>query len=382
MIKKRFGWFVLIGILTLLAGGSLASAQTGGIAYTSLPDEAAIYLNDMVFARDTVVLPNEDVRVILPPGTFPDTLILTENGERVRSYRITPQAAALSGMSGTGYAVTWEPAQPDAATRTIKLEYLMSGARWTPTYDMEIVDEQTVNLAFFAEIQSSGLALDETTVYLIAGRVDLSQQVNQVSQVTMNQYAVGYESVELPTVGVGSVEVQHIYPVGEVSAAPGDMLFLNLLNATLPARRLLVWNASQNQSVNVIYKVQNTSEVPLAEGIVRAYQDALFIGSDFIETTPPASEGSVTVGSLPDVRVRRTESQEYQGSYYQHTVTLEINNFNENELALMVLDRWEDGAWEFEYSLEPARQPDNLLRWEITIPSGESLTITYQFRTK
>jgi hypothetical protein len=401
------------GILAviLVVGGVLAvnhpaasagSQKLGGMLYASLPDEAALYLNDIVFVRDTVVLPAEDVRVLLPPGTYVNTLILSENGERVHTYRVTPQAseayysqvvfgsnARSYAAGGTAYILTWvSPSQATSEqTREVTLEYLMSGASWTPTYDMRIMGDQTVKLAFFAEIHSSALLLDSTTVYLLAGRVDLSQQINQVSQVTMNQYAVGYanETVSLPALGVGTVTLQHIYSLGPVDAEPGDTLYANLADAALPARRLYAWNASQDQQVNVIYKVTNSTEIPLAEGIVRTYQDGLFMGSDFVETTPVGSEGSVTVGSLPDVRVRRTESQEYHGevprSYYQHSVTLEIHNFSQEDLPLIALDTWSDNAWQFEYSMEPQRQQDNLLRWEVNVAAGDSLTITYQFRT-
>jgi hypothetical protein len=394
----------LVGVVGPAVPASADSAlNAGGISYASLPDEAALYLNDMVFARDTVVLPNDEVRVLLPPGTFANTLILTEDGERVRNYRITPQGAdvyysqaafrygsgSYGGGGGTAYSVTWDStAGEDAQTREIKLEYLMSGASWTPSYDMRILSDTQVDLAFFAEIYNTSLVLDETTIYLVAGRVDLSQQVDAVSQVTFNQYAVGYDSgavVELPALGVGAVDLQHIYALGQVTAEPGDIVYANLVAGELAARRLLVWNATAEQEVDVIYKVTNDSETPFAEGIVRNYQDNLFMGSDFIETTPPGSEGSVTVGSLPDVRVRRTESSEYHGTgndYYLHTVELTISNFSENEFDLIVLDRWEEEAWQFEYSLTPERQPDNLLRWEITIPAGETMTITYTFRTE
>jgi hypothetical protein len=46
-----------------------------------------------------------------------------------------------------------------------------------------------------------------------------------------------------------------------------------------------------------------------------------------------------------------------------------------------VLDPWEENAWQFEYSLEPVRQQDNMLRWEISLPAGGDMTITYQYRT-
>lgn len=404
---------LMILVISAVAGGFLvrssqqASAgsqkEGGGFSYASLPDEAALYLNDIAFVRDTVVLPAGDVRVILPPGTYPDTLILTENGERVRNYRISAQGAAVYysqaayrldtsayASQGAAYIITWQPNDPNAAaqTREVKLEYLMSGAHWTPTYDMQIIDDANVRLAFFAQIQDTAMVLDNATIYLLAAQIDLSQQVNQASQVTMNQYAVGYsETTTLPSLGVGMVDLQYIYPVGQVSADPGDTVYANLVDSPLKARRLLAWNAAQDQQVSVIYKVMNDSSMPFAQGIVRSYQNGLFMGSDYVETTPISSEGSVTVGHLPDVRVHRTESQEYHGetakSYYQHSVTLEIQNYGKGDVNLIVLDPWSDQAWNFEFTAgEPTRQPDNLLRWDITIPAGGSQTITYQFRTE
>ena len=324
-------------------------------------------------------------------------MILTENGTRVPNYRVTPQSSdvyysqaafrygtASYGGGGTAFIVTWDSDAQES--REIKLEYLMSGASWSPKYDMQIVDDETVQLAFFAEIRSTSLFLDGADAFLVAGRVDLSQQLDQVPMVAMNQYAVGYESVELPAIGVGTVDLQHIYPLERVSAEPGDMVYVNLLDGTFTARRLVVWNASTSQETDVIYKVLNVTETPLAEGIVRTYQGNLFVGSDYIETTPPGSEGSVTVGSLPDVRVNRTASEEYHGEdrkpYYQHSVELKIENFSDEPLDLIVLDQWEENAWQFVYSLEPARQPDNTLRWEISLPAGGDLTITYEYRTE
>lgn len=408
MIKKLVVvmWVVLLvigGLFSVgqsrrvLSAGSMSDA--GGISYASQPDEAAIYLNDMIFVRDTVTLPNENVRVLLPPGTYPSTLILTENGARVPHYRVTPQSSDVYysqaafrygtssyGGGGTAYIVTWASAV--TTTRQITLEYLMSGAGWTPTYDMRIIDDETVQLAFFAEVNNASLVFDETNISLVAGRVDLSQQIDQSGMVTMNQAAVGYEMRydEASSLGTGAVDLQHIYPLGPVSAEPGDAIYVNLVNETFSARRLVVWNATAEQEADVIFKVMNSSETPLAEGIVRNYQDNLFVGSDYIETTPPGSEGSVTVGRLPDVRVNRTSKTDYHGedrkTYYQHVVELKVENFGEEDLDLIILDRWEENAWEFVYSLEPVRQQDNLLRWEVSIPAGGQLTITYQYRTE
>ncbi|GEM_PF-1063047 len=392
---KRCVLAVLVVLLSgVLNGMDLARASGGEIYYASRPDEVALYLSNIAFVRDTVMLPGgNETRVLLPPGTYPNTLMLTENGARVRNYRITPQSPDVYSdiysstyvSSASAYILAWDSDVAADATREVKLEYLLPGAVWTPTYDMTIIDDQSVNMSFFAEIQNSALILDETTVYLVAGRVNLEEQVDQVSQVTMNQYAVGYsnESVTLPSAGVGTVDLQHVYSLGTVSAEPGDIVYSNIAGATFAARKQIVWNAAMQQETDVIYKVRNDTDVPLAEGIVRVYQNNLFMGSDFIETTPVGSEGSVTVGSMPDVRVHRTQSREYKADasndYYFNTVTLEISNFGTKELSLLVLDTWLNGAWEFDYSLEPERGQDNQLRWEVTVPAGESLTITYHF---
>jgi hypothetical protein len=253
---------------------------------------------------------------------------------------------------------------------------------------MDIVDDETVTIAFFAQIQNSVLDLASARVFLVAGRVDLSGQVDQVSQITMNQYAVGYsnEMVSLPALGAGSVDLQHVYALDDIVAQPGETLFVNLVNKTMSARRVVVWNASQDQETDVIFKVKNDADVPLAEGMVRTYQNDLFVGSDFIETTPVGSEGSVTVGSLPDVRVRRAASEEYVGAdrddYYLHRITLEVNNHSLDDIDLVILDRWPEQAWQFEYSLVPERDQDNLLRWEVQVKTSETLTITYSYRTE
>jgi len=44
------------------------------------------------------------------------------------------------------------------------------------------------------------------------------------------------------------------------------------------------------------------------------------------------------------------------------------------------VDRYPADAIEFEFSSEPQRDAGNLLRWLVTIPPGETITITYRFK--
>ena len=370
-----------------LAGRAKAApADSGSIFYESRPDEVALYLSDIAFARDTVTLPGgQEMRVLLPAGTIIDTLMLTENGQRVRNYRLTSfNAETMSYMSATGsYVLTWDPVDSAAETREVTLEYMLPGAHWTPTYDMDIVDNENVRLAFFAEVFNITLDLDDAQVYLVAGRVSTSEQVDQQVMMMTNQAVAGYQDIEVsvPAMETGAVAVQHVYDGGRVTADAGDHVYLWLLEENFAARRVILWHAANDTKPSTIYKVNNSSDLPLAQGIVRVYEDGIFTGSDYIETTPVGSEGSITVGNLPELRVNRTETQEYTGNddIFQHNIALEMTNHTGTDLDVVVVDAWNGRAWEFSYNMIPTTRDDNLLRWEITVPANSSLTITYQY---
>lgn len=361
--------FLLVGLMAFPA------AADDQITYVSTPDQVAIFLNNVAFARDKLtVVGGSEALIVLPQQIFQDTLVIHEGETRTPSYRIN---------STSGQTILY--LNTSTETREITLEYLMSGLSWTPSYDMWVLDETNVHLDFFAEVHNPSLSLDAVDTILIAGRVDTSQVLDGINTITANQYIAGYAEVNQPAeVNTGPVSIQHLYPLGAVSAEPGDILNVSLLQSDLTARRLLLWNASYDQQATVIYKVSNTSEIPFASGVVRSYQDGLFVGSDFIEQTPIGSEGSVTIGGLQNVRVNRAEStsiitKTMFDSDTRYEITLTLSNFSSGEVSVEVVDRWNTYAEKFIFSQEPERTPDNLFRWNVTIPAGETITITYEY---
>lgn len=368
-------------VLALLAGLLVATpAAADTVTYVSQPDDVYVFFNNIAYARDTITLPGDvDVSLHLPPQIYTDTLILREDGTRAPNYRIRQQ----DGQTLLEWATT-----SNNAVRTVTLEYLLTGLSWTPKYDMLLGDDaaETVEFSFFAQFQNQALDLDDVRVHLIAGRVDTSSQVDSVSTVTANQIIAGYETAQSQGVGVGAATIQYIYEPGAIDAQTGDTVFVRLMEKTLPARRLHVWNASAENQVSVIYKVRNGSDVPLAEGVVRSYQNGIFIGSDFVEVTPIGGEGSVTVGSLQDVRVSRAESiQALQtNSEYdtQHRIELTLENFAEEALVVEVVEFAYPDAVDFEFQAEPEREVGNLLRWVVTVEPAAKLTLSYAFTTR
>lgn len=371
--------FVLI-LLAVFAQPAFAQDQ---INFPSSPDELAIFLNDIAYARDEITLPGGvDVRLVLPAQVYQDTLIVREYGVRVPVYR-------LSRTPDGQIALQWGSSAAEGAVRTVTVEYLLSGVGWTPKYDMWLGDNdaETVALDFYAEVRNPSLSLDDVAVRLVAGRVDTSQQMSDIAAMTANQRLVDYEAYQTGQSLTGTATIQHVYELGFLTAQPGEMVYARLQESdALPARRVYLWNAQTDRQVTVIYKVLNDSELPFAEGIVRTYQDNLFLGSDFVELTPVGSEGSITVGSLQNVRVERTEAQsaiDFASDSDRdtlHEVTLTVSNFGDEPVEIEVVDVYSPYALEFEFSAEPAREGDNILRWIVTVESGGTAEIRYSFK--
>ena len=389
---RRVASLLAATLLISASAGSLPAAAAGDqISYTSTPDQVAIFMNGIAYAQDSLRLPEGvDARVVLPDSIFADTLVLREDGDRVARYR-------LDRSTGSP-AVVWQSApgttdEGGDGIREVTLEYLIAGVGWSPTYDMWLTadTDETVGFDAFAEVSNGALLMEDVATRLVAGRVDPSQMVDAVSQITANQVIAGYEDPLAPVVvapaaaPTGSLDIQHVYDVGLVSAEPGDTVYLGLFGGSLPARRLHIWNAQADDQVSVIYKVRNDSDVPFAEGIVRSYQDDLFIGSDFMELTPVGGEGSITAGYLPDVRVSRAESRtalSTGGFGYQDEVELTITNLGTAPVELEVVDQVPPEAQELEATVEPEQTPGNLLRWQVTVEPASELVLGYGYKVE
>ncbi len=365
--------------LSLVAGATAvpAAAQADDqISYTSQPDRLAVFLNNVAFARDEVTLPGGvDVRIVLPQTVFPDTLVLRENGKRVRNYRLDHKTGQP--------AIKWQSAT-DSELRDVSMEYLLGGVSWRPTYDMWIGadTDETVDLDYFAEITDNALELADVETQLVAGFVDLNSPIAPAAELSANQRLAGFDDSFIPAAPTGQVDIQHVYDIGRLSAEPGDTVYSQMVGETLPARRLHLWNAPTDQQVTVIYKVTNDSDQPFAEGVVRSYQGGLFIGSDFVERTPIGSEGSITVGHLQDVRVKREQTQSAVdvGRFdHKFEVELTIENFTDLTVHMEVVDFLPTNAEQLESSIAPQLEAGNIMRWPISVEPGDEMVITYDY---
>ena len=366
-------FLILVSMVLMIA---LPTQAQDSIRYSGQPDEVAIFLNNVAFVQDNLTLPaGVDVELVIPYEAYPGTIVLRENGRRMPTYR--------TQIIGNELVIRWQSDGSGAESRDVSVSYLINGLSWTPSYEMWLGDTtEQVGFDFFAEITNQIFSLDEANVRLVAGRVDTNQQIGDISRITSNQYVAGYESGEAVDLN-GEVTIQYIYELGKLSSEPLDTLYQQLYSGSLPARRILLWNASVDDEPIVIYKVRNTTEIPFTEGIVHSYEDGIFVGSDFIEMTPTTSEGSVTVGTVQGVRVNQVTTQTavpaigYRDTRFDVTLTLE--NFTGELITLEVISYYPADGVNFVFSHEPVRQEGNVFRWEVTLEPGGSEEITYSY---
>lgn len=402
MPAKALVLAMIIALLIVTQTSNPGQAQDQ-INYISNPDEITIFLNNVVFVRDQLRVPTDvETQIVLPVQTVQDTLVLRNAEGRLPRYTISRRneqvILTISGDQGTS----------TEAINEITIEYIaIGGMTWKPLYNLNFSaqadDEGPVGFDFFAEIRNDSFTLNEARVTLVAGQVDVAAQIAASSPFSANQRAdllataTAFAPVPTPVPGGSgggggsdTLSTQYLYTLDTLTSTAGDLLYVELLETEFPARRVLTWNASNEPLVRVVYKVTNNSTMALTEGIVRSYQDGLFTGSDPIENTPIGGEGSVTVGFLRDIRVRKEISQITIPARnrlndpdntidYQYDVSLILTNFTGEEQLLEVVDVYPSWAQSLTFTVEPEREGGNVLRWLVTLPVGEEVRITYQY---
>jgi hypothetical protein len=268
----------------------------------------------------------------------------------------------------------------------IVLEYLAWGASWQPVYDMEITGKGNVLFSFSAEIIDTTVILEETSLHLLSGMIVSGDFLMTDYNLNLTQNNIGYlretpaGERSLHTAASGE---HYLYSVGTVSLQSGERRSVLILEEEFKARKLQVWDARKGNRTEIIYKILNSSELPLPAGNVRIYENNIYMGGDSLEWTPPGSEGSITAAGISGLRVKKkiTEEEQENGRYDKRKfiVTLEMENFTDTDREIIVLDEKSKYGTDFIWDRKPEEQPGNVLRWEVKIFAGKKTVIEYSY---
>lgn len=169
---------------------------------------------------------------------------------------------------------------------------------------------------------------------------------------------------------------------------------LPIFSKEIKFKRKYLWNANLGNDVYKIYEINNTLDVPFAEGIFSVYLKGEFEGQDKIEYTAKESVAEVKVAKSPDVVVKKEilekneekTAEDWPKRYSTRTyykVKLSIENHKDSDASLIIKDEMQQGDEVnlISSTIQPGKKLYSL-KWEIKLKGSEKKNIEYEYEVK
>lgn len=383
----------------LVIGESAGVEDMKSPIYESRPKDLIIYEGNVAYAKDTLkIYPQDLVRVLLPSTIITRTVNIVDGKEKIGSFNFislesatsSPESRLISSRQQGNFPVLqWR--SKALSPQNVFLSYLLSGISWSPSYALNILADNKVLLRYNVAITNTVLSLSEVNVRLVSGMVGRIQEAEQAYRRSMTEAQRAYSDFErpaeiaaLPTVGAMRINAYYTYDLGQIRNLEKGMNYVTLLDQELDAEKEFVWVTSAGERVDVIYTVQNSTKQPFAAGLVEAYQDGIYMGSDAIEWTPSGSKGHVTIGGAVDIQVKKTVNitkipERRQTDEFHHEVELKTDNFSQKDIKLKIIDFKYPDCVDISFSLKPTEEEAQTYMWQIELKAGDSRIIKYDF---
>ena len=365
--------------------------------FESVPDKMVIYQGNMALVRDEMkIYSGSEVQVILPPQAIPETVQIYDGGKKVTQFNLSFEArkgkSYASGGSGIKNLLSWK--SPNAGSRKIRLDYMMRGLSWTPSYIMEIVNDQEMKCNYRVGIRNQSIASAKVDLILVSGEIGSPSKGSGYYYRTMNNAQAVLHAYERqgemsrvsgsPYLNATKINAYYTYKMPRANLEKNGVSFVTITDKKLSAEKEFVWATQTGEKVDIIYTVKNDSKTPFAEGLVSVYSKGIFIGSDLIEWTPSGAKGHVTVGGAVDIQARKTvdidEIQERKHrKEYRHKIELMVENFSDKARVVKVIEPKYPDAVEIDFQVKPNKSEANTHMWTLSIPAKSKKTIEYTF---
>ncbi len=247
--------------------------------------------------------------------------------------------------------------EADGDNGLLELNYLAQGIAWSPSYVVELLDDESVRVACKAVIVNDLMDLDNVDVELIAGypniqfastpsamsRVSLNQLLQSLMQSGQNrghnvmsnrmvaQQAMSYSdgfsniSASLPTEPVAGegAEDLYFYQIPDVTLAKGERGYFPLLSADVPAcPHVYTWEIADyvdqqgryhgqpDESQQVVWhsiELTNTTEQPWTTAPAMTVKDGRVLGQDTMHFVPPGGSTLLRITQAISVDAQQNE---------------------------------------------------------------------------
>lgn len=325
--------------------------------------------------------------------------------------------------------------------QALNLRYLGRGVSWVPAYRIVTGETGQARVELRATVMNENARLEDTRLRLTVGVpsfkgigvADPLASFTSFRQL-MNQYGGGYSPGTFSNVAITSQSIVSMdeisaegylpqepempatqsaedyifFDIGRVNLPRGSVAYYDLLNEEVPYQEIYTGNLpsynteiGQKISLEHYLLLENTTGTAWTTGTAHiVYQsgaELLPVSQGELNFTPPGGTSRLRVTESPQVRaqqsVKKIEEREkvrrgdekYIERTYRATVVLE--NFRDKDVSIRLNRRlsgvFEGSSEDFEekaYSSNSGTNPTTEISWEVDVPAGEKLTLTYTWK--
>ncbi len=263
-------------------------------------------------------------------------------------------------------ALSFSAKQADGKGRNVVMRYLAQGIAWSPSYVVEMIDDETAKLACKAVIVNDLMDLDGVDVELIAGYPNLQyakspsamsatpldallnslenpnqlQYVSVMSNAMVTAQSARYEggygggyggsasyTANIPDLPSGEgAEDLYFYQLPNVTLAKGERGYYPLISATVPGGHVYTWDIADFVDANDRYQhssqqqerkqeqivwhsleLTNTTDKPWTTAPGMAVKDGRVLGQDTLHFTPPGGTSLLKITQALSIDAEQNE---------------------------------------------------------------------------
>ena len=293
-------------------------------------------------------------------------------------------------------ALRFEAGKPEGDGNAVHLKYLAQGIAWSPSYAVEMVDDETARIVGKAVIVNDLMDLDAVDVELIAGypnirfadspspmsTTPLARLLNGLRQQGRQQNPYGvmanaavmqqrdavhggsasesFGNIPAMQTAGESAEDLYFYQVPDVTLAKGERGYFPLLTAEVPGKHVYTWEIADRvdgydryrepseEAQQVVWhslELTNTTDQPWTTAPGMTVKDGRVLGQDMLTYTPPKGTSQLNITQAVSIDAQQNETEvarernavSFHGSTYDKVTvegTLSITNYKDKPVTI------------------------------------------------
>lgn len=291
--------------------------------------------------------------------------------------------------------LVWNVAARNAGREGVEVSYLTGGIGWHAEYVAVVnADDTRLDLTGWVSIDNqSGATYENAKLKLVAGDVHRAQPEfypGPVGRMTLQAVDAA------PKFQEESFFEYHLYALDQpatVRDRETKQLSLFPQAATGIVKKMTYDGERRPKDVVVSVEFTNAKSaglgMPLPKGTVRVYKQAKdgaqeFVGEDRIDHTATDEKVRLTLGNAFDVVGERvqTDAQRVDDRTMKRTIRIELRNRKETPVTVSAIEHLY-GTWTVTEKSHDYKKVDAYtIEFPVTIPAGDTATITYTARIR